>query len=170
MIHEPWTVSVYLQSHTRNIFLSTLYSQTQYFGFLQALGHISRYHCAISMFMTDSWRAKYEKSIYMTVGYKYLSQPPHLFTSIWTATHAMAQGSAISTLFHIHELSDAHDWLVSVWLTSEKWHPSPTVMFSWTPSHEWLRHCQDSDSSEIWYSICCYTTWEPRSFKWFILL
>lgn len=53
-----------------------------------------------------------------------------------------------SAHFYMHELTDAHDWLVLLWLIEfitphslKTW----KILLSWTPDHEWLWH-QGSNS------------------------
>lgn len=61
--------------------------------------------------------------------------------------------SYLSALFHIHEVTDAHTWLVSLWLTAEKeivtrLPPSP-VLLSWLGTRDGCMLCWHLNSRSL---------------------
>lgn len=67
---------------------------------------------------------------------------------VMAVTKGYIQSKELSALFHMHELTGAQEWLISLWLTREYEPPiesAQAVLLTWLPA---MDECQDLD----WWS------------------
>lgn len=73
---------------------------------------------------------------------------PHRFELLLMQRHR-----ALAALFHIHVLIDAHDWLVSMWLTGERvchFAPLAPSGYRYSPNIIRILTCDLISKSDIW--------------------